>query len=93
MNEKDAADLLWEQAEATGNTDALCVATALTCLIDATKGNLPFEICLYCSKMLTPTLAKGLGVSEETFLDFILAFTRIRNSNAPEDTPPPGSCH
>ncbi len=78
------ADLIWEQAKAAGREDALMAATALDAFIEASKGDrpMPFDVCVACTKMLLPIIAKGLGITEEQFIDFSLQVTEIRTKGS-----------
>ncbi len=81
----DISDLLWEQAKAAGHEDALMAATALDAFIEASKGErpMPFNVCVACTKMLLPVIAKGLNITQEQFLDFSLQVTEIRGRGSP----------
>lgn len=76
----DTADLLWEEAERTGNTDALCAATGLIALIEAATGTkpMPFEIARSSLSLLLNPLAVGLGEDPEAFLKFALELAESR---------------
>ena len=76
----DRASLLWEEAERTGNTDALCAATGLIALIEAATGTtpMPFEIAHSSLSLLLKPLAVGLGEDPEAFLKFALELAESR---------------
>ena len=83
----DRANLLWEEAERTGNTDALCAATGLIALIEAATGTtpMPFEIAHSSLSLLLKPLAVGLGEDPEAFLKFAL---ELAESRVASDSPP-----
>jgi hypothetical protein len=76
----DTASLLWEEAERTGNTDALCAATGLIALIEAATGTkpMPFEIARSSLSLLLKPLADGLGEDPEAFLKFAFELAESR---------------
>ncbi len=80
MPPTDTASLLWEEAERTGNTDALCAATGLIALLEAATGTtpMPFEIARSSLSLLLNPLAVGLGEDPEAFLKFAFELAESR---------------
>jgi hypothetical protein len=75
-------ELLWEEAERTGNTAALCAATGLIAILEAATGTkpMPFKIAHYSLSLILPPLADGLGQEPMDFLRFALQLAETRLS-------------